>query len=72
MERTVEQLTRAGWKFKYDSDTFFVSAEHPHGGKITVCEVYNTMHDAGTQIAHCLNQCGQEKEAKDGNVLQKS
>lgn len=66
MDRTIEALASAGWEFKYDQDTLFVGAEHPDGGRITICEVYNTIF--GAQIAHCLNQCGQEKKAREGGT----
>lgn len=35
----VRQLVEAGWRFKWDAETSFVSAEHPLGGKQSVVEV---------------------------------
>ncbi len=54
-------LHAAGWRFKFDSDTLFVSAEHPLGGKQSIVEVSRvgrTKFDAneiGQAIAMMLN-----------------
>jgi hypothetical protein len=41
----------AGWKFTYDHETRFVQAEHPLGGKFSVCEVSRmTRTGGGTPI----------------------
>jgi hypothetical protein len=65
---TIEDLSRQGWKFDYQSETGFVSAAHEKGGAITVCELRPSMqvdmHDLGNIIAHSLNSWGASKEVQ--------
>jgi hypothetical protein len=55
------KLKAAGWKFSYDRETRFVSAEHPLGGKQSVVEVSRIgrsgfdADEIGEQIAMLLN-----------------
>ena len=56
-----QKLVKAGWRFRYDPTTRFVSAEHPLGGKQNIAAVTRTMlgdFDAdqfGKQLAAMLN-----------------
>lgn len=56
-----QKLLDGGWQFSYCPDTWFVSAEHPHGGKQSVVEVSRMRwsekesHDMGHSIATLLN-----------------
>ena len=55
------KLVKAGWRFRYDPATRFVSAEHPRGGKQSIAAVTRTIlgdFDAdqfGKQLAAMLN-----------------
>ena len=55
------KLKEAGWKFTYDPETRFVSAEHPIGGRQSVVEVIRIgrsgfdVDQIGRQIAMLLN-----------------
>lgn len=56
-----QELLDGGWQFSYCPDTWFVSAEHPHGGKQSIVEVSRMRwsekesHDMGHAIATLLN-----------------
>lgn len=56
-----QKLLDGGWQFSYCPDTWFVSAEHPLGGKQSVAEVSRMRwsekesHDMGHAIATLLN-----------------
>lgn len=56
-----QKLLDGGWQFSYCHDTWFVSAEHPQGGKQSVVEVSRMRwsekesHDMGHAIATLLN-----------------
>ena len=55
------KLVEAGWRFRYDPATRFVSAEHPFGGKQSIAEVTRTIlgdfdaDEFGKQLAAMLN-----------------
>ena len=55
------KLVEAGWRFRYDPATRFVSAEHPRGGKQSIAAVTRTIlgdfdaDDFGKQLAAMLN-----------------
>ena len=62
----LHSLVANGWRFTYDDATRYVSGYHPHGGKVSVCEVLPIWknsgqekvdcHDVGRAIAECLSQ----------------
>jgi len=55
------KLREAGWRFDYDTETRFVSASHPLGGKQSVVEIHRICRtkfdtdEIGQQIAMLLN-----------------
>ena len=56
-----QKLVKAGWRFRYDPATRFVSAEHPLGGKQSIAEIMRIGRDGfdvdelGEQLAAFLN-----------------
>ena len=56
-----QKLVKAGWRFRYDPATRFVSAEHLRGGKQSIAEVTRTIlgnfdaDEFGKQLAAMLN-----------------
>lgn len=65
-ESPLRELVAQGWKFTYDESTRYVSGYHPHGGRVSVCDVlpiWNVSgqgkvdcHDVGRAIAEFLSQ----------------
>ena len=55
------KLVKAGWRFRYDPATRFVSAEHPLGGKQSIAEIMRIgrdgfdVDDLGAWLAAILN-----------------
>ena len=56
-----QKLVKAGWRFRYDPATRFVSAEHPLGGKQSIAEIMRIGRDGfdvdelGELLAAILN-----------------
>ena len=52
-------LLEQGWTFSYEPDTNFIGANHPSGGKFSVCRMCPSMHTnedkLGEAIAKYLN-----------------
>lgn len=64
-----ETVEAAGWRFEYDDETRFVGAEHPRGGKFSVCKIHATGQGAkfrievGQAIAGMLNRGDEGRKA---------
>ena len=57
----IKELLDSGWTFSYEPETRFVGANHPHGGRKSICEVGVPsisgfgQHDFGHAISYFLN-----------------
>jgi len=49
----LRSLVANGWKFTYDDATRYVGGYHPHGGKISVCEVLPIWKSSGQERFDC-------------------
>ena len=57
----IKELLNSGWTFSYEPETRFVGANHPKGGRKSICEVGVPsvsgfgQHDFGHAISYFLN-----------------
>ena len=67
-----QKLVEAGWRFRYDPATRFVSAEHPLGGKQSIAEIMRIGRtgfdpdEFGRRFAAMLNESNNHRSVENG------
>lgn len=66
--KTMDEMSREGWKFDYCRDTGFIQATNPRGVSFSICELRPQLHvdahELGNIMAHALNSWGAKKDIR--------